>query len=116
MKGTYLLFMNLEKNLKIKIGKLGIFNFPKGTYVYAGSALNSLEARIKRHLSKKKKMHWHIDYFLKKAKIIDVTKIPSNKKTECKIANKIKGKIIANKFGSTDCKCRSHLFFIDGSF
>ena len=28
------------------------------------NAMNSLESRVKRHLSDNKKKHWHIDYLL----------------------------------------------------
>ncbi len=71
----------------MRIGALGTFDFPRGHYVYIGSALNGLEARIARHLAgvpwqnlspdlqsgeigkrcreiHQKKMFWHIDYFL----------------------------------------------------
>ena len=66
MKGSYCLIINVEKDTKIKIGKkLGIINFKKGCYVYVGSAMNSLESRVKRHLSDNKKKHWHIDYLTK---------------------------------------------------
>ena len=34
--------------------------------------MNGLEQRVARHLRKDKKMHWHIDYLLKKAKILEV--------------------------------------------
>lgn len=54
MKGCYCLIIKLEKNEKIKIGKLGSINFKKGHYVYVGSAMNSLESRLKRHLSDEK--------------------------------------------------------------
>ncbi|HSF57479.1 MAG TPA: DUF123 domain-containing protein [Candidatus Binatia bacterium] len=46
------------------MGKLGDAVFPAGTYVYTGSAMKGLAARVKRHCSRKKKIHWHIDYLL----------------------------------------------------
>lgn len=56
MKGCYCLIIKLSNNSKIKIGKkLGKLDFTKGHYVYVGSAMNSLESRIKRHLSDEKK-------------------------------------------------------------
>ena len=65
MKGTYCLIINVKKDVKIKIGKvLGEIEFKKGCYLYVGSAMNSLEKRVQRHLSKDKKKHWHIDYLL----------------------------------------------------
>ena len=66
MKGTYCLIISLKKNEKLDIGHLHQdYKFKKGYYVYIGSAMNSLVARINRHLSDDKKMHWHIDYLLK---------------------------------------------------
>ena len=63
--GSYILLLDLDNNLEIPVGKLGNISFQKGHYVYVGSALNGLDARIKRHLRKHKKIHWHIDYLLK---------------------------------------------------
>lgn len=119
MKGSYCLIINVKKDTKIKIGKkLGVINFKKGYYVYVGSAMNSLEARVKRHLSDNKKKHWHIDYFLlnKNTEIEKVYTKESNEKLECKIANKLieNEDSIAN-FGCSDCKCRSHLIYFKNS-
>ena len=83
MKGCYCLIINLDKNSEIRIGrKLGKIKFKKGTYVYVGSAMNSLESRLKRHLSDEKKMHWHIDYLLKESKITE-----NNRKALLNISN-----------------------------
>ena len=119
MKGSYCLIINVKKDTKIKIGKkLGDINFKKGYYVYVGSAMNSLEARVKRHLSDNKKKHWHIDYLLlnKNTEIKKVYTKESNEKLECKIAEKIieNEDSIAN-FGCSDCKCRSHLIYFENS-
>lgn len=113
MKGIYLLCIYVEKDINIKIGALGKINFKEGFYVYVGSAQNNLEKRIKRHLSKNKKIHWHIDYMLsnKNVKIYDVLYKKSDKSEECIIANNIEGFKIKN-FGSSDCKCYSHLIKI----
>jgi Uri superfamily endonuclease len=97
---------------KIKVGKLGVFEFPHGYYVYIGSALNNLEARIARHFSKRKKKHWHIDYLLANAEIIDFF---ISQKKECELNSKvfeIPGAMIpVEKFGSADCSCKSHLAY-----
>lgn len=119
MKGSYCLIINVEKDTKIKIGKkLGIINFKKGCYVYVGSAMNSLESRVKRHLSDNKKKHWHIDYLLlnKNSKIEKIYTKESGEKLECKIAKKIieNEESIAD-FGCSDCKCHSHLIYFKNS-
>jgi len=111
MKGSYVLLIKLEKDSTIKVGKLGNIFFKKGFYVYVGSALNSLEKRIERHKRPDKKIHWHIDYLLKHAKIKNAFYIESNEKEECQIANKFGKLEHIPGFGCSDCKCKSHLFY-----
>jgi Uri superfamily endonuclease len=116
--GVYSLLIELKKNQKIKIGNLGKFEFPKGFYIYTGSAMNSLEKRIDRHLRKNKKKFWHIDYLLsnKNAQVISILKIKTKERIECKLNKEIfknlKGKILIKKFGSSDCNCKSHLIYL----
>jgi Uri superfamily endonuclease len=112
MKGSYILVIELKENKTLQIGKLGKIFFKKGFYLYVGSALNGLEKRVQRHLKKDKKIHWHIDYLLRYAKIISVYYQESNKKEECIIAKKLANKLSSIPgFGCSDCKCDSHLFY-----
>ena len=112
MKGCYCLIINLENNSNIKIGKkLGNTTFKKGYYVYVGSAMNSLESRLNRHLSDEKKLHWHIDYLLKQAKVTDII-YNENKKVECELSEYISTKTNGIEgFGCSDCNCESHLYY-----
>ena len=73
---SYQLFINVTKEINLKVGKLGRFIFPIGSYVYTGSAKKNIDKRIERHFAKKKKLHWHIDYLLNNdaVKIIDIKK------------------------------------------
>ena len=105
----------MKKSEKLDIGHLHHgYKFEKGYYVYIGSAMNSLVARINRHLSDDKKMHWHIDYLLKNehSEIRDVLFNVSDKKIECDLASAIteNGKGVP-KFGCSDCNCSSHLIY-----
>ncbi|HJM08502.1 MAG TPA: GIY-YIG nuclease family protein [Gammaproteobacteria bacterium] len=113
---SYQLFIALSQAAEIQIGRLGLFKFPKGTYVYTGSAKRNIDERIARHLSKDKNLHWHIDYLLayEQTKIIKVIK--SGLK-ECVLNAGVKGGIIVKGFGSSDCKegCKSHLIFLEGT-
>ena len=113
--GIYNLLIFLNEDRNIKIGKLGRFNFKKGFYTYTGSSQNSLQKRVKRHLAAKKKLHWHIDYLLKYGEIIEVLVIESLKKDECRLSNEIgllrDSQIVINGFGSSDCTCKTHLYF-----
>jgi len=115
-KGTYCLIIYLRKDSDIKIGSLGNINFKKGYYVYVGSALNSLESRLKRHLSNDKKIFWHVDYLLndRSADLVDIVYAVDDDKWECSLASQISdnGSEIS-KFGCSDCNCSSHLFRFD---
>ncbi len=140
-KGVYNLLIKLDRDCRLKVGMLGTFQFPKGYYVYTGSAQNNMEKRIARHLaiaecgirnaeSQKEnifvpqsalcnphspKMHWHIDYLLRVAKVLKVVEYAGLKADECRISRAIgkhpDAKIIVKGFGSSDCRCRTHLYF-----
>jgi Uri superfamily endonuclease len=36
--------------IRVQVGRLGMFRFPAGTYVYTGRAARGLRARVRRHL------------------------------------------------------------------
>ena len=55
--GIYSLIIKLTKSSSITIGKLGRFKFPKGYYIYTGSAEKNLSQRIDRHKRKNNKGH-----------------------------------------------------------
>jgi len=114
MKGSYILIIKLDRDKKIKVGKLGDIRFKRGYYLYVGSALNGLEGRLKRHLSKNKRMHWHVDYLLNEGRIVNIYVKIGERKEECEIASYFSRKYHSiDDFGSSDCKCKSHLFFSD---
>lgn len=111
LKGSYLLILHLQTAKKIRIGKLGPINFNPGYYIYTGSAMNSLEKRIKRHFVRDKKLWWHIDYLTVNAKPLYALAIP-HKKVECSLAVELSTIFTQIKsFGCSDCKCSSHLFY-----
>lgn len=116
MKGTYTLLISVGKDLEIPVGALGKIFFQKGYYAYIGSAMNSLEHRIARHFKTKKKNFWHIDYLLenKNVSLEKAFYMESKKKLECETAKRFleKGQAI-QKFGCSDCKCKTHLFNIN---
>ena len=114
---TYCLHIQITKDITIEVGKLGQIKFPKGIYLYCGSAKRNFNKRIERHQSKIKKNHWHIDYLLsnKFVKIIEIYKFKQDDETECSLVDKFIRNDIAHSFykgfGSSDCKngCHSHL-------
>lgn len=76
-----------------------------------------MEKRIERHLRKTKQKFWHIDYLLDDANV-EVLKVfhkKAGRLEECKIAKNISEIGVPVKgFGSSDCKCESHLFKLKG--
>ena len=141
--GYYLLLIRMKAQERISIGALGELNFRGGYYIYVGSALSGLRQRVGRHMRPEKNVHWHIDYLLRRAAIVDVILFPLNHagaeeelrnglleiiaesgaglssagtaKTECLIAFATashKGiSAPAAGFGSSDCRCKSHLCY-----
>lgn len=117
-KGNYCLIISVKEDTSIRIGAKGMMSFKKGYYVYVGSALNWLDKRIERHISKKKKKHWHADYLLldDNAQIDEVVFTYSSKKIECDISNEISKNSdgYIELFGCSDCNCISHLYYFKG--
>ncbi len=127
----YVLGIELDKDMQIPVGRLGTINFNRGFYFYVGSAKSRLSSRIKRHLSKKKKLFWHIDYLLvSRASYIRYIWVGKDKQ-ECLTANLIRERLTSigrrftrdrlstqaivqgiRRFGCSDCHCISHLIFM----
>ncbi len=111
-RGSYLIVLKLEHRADIEIGKMGTQRFPRGYYLYVGSALKNLSKRIERHRRVLKNKFWHIDYLREKAEFCSAIPICSSDNLECEIAHRLKA--IAGweiqGFGSSDCSCPSHLY------
>lgn len=113
LKGVYVLIIQINHAVQLKIGALGELAFAEGLYAYVGSAQNNLELRVARHERKEKRLFWHIDYLLsdEAAKTIAVYYKTGCKAEECKIASLLEenAQSIVG-FGCSDCSCSSHLF------
>ena len=95
-----MLLIPLPKTQSINVGSLKATAFPRGNYAYVGSAMGGFKSRLNRHLKSDKKPRWHIDYLLK-----------TGERLECAIAQALNRQFMSvPNFGSSDCKCRSHLF------
>jgi sugar fermentation stimulation protein A len=114
--GCYQLICRIAKKTKIETGRLGIIEFPRGYYIYTGRALKNLQQRIARHCRADKKMRWHIDYLLTAAEIIEILIFPA-RTDECRINGRSYKEIsearFIDGFGSSDCRCQSHLIWTD---
>ena len=111
-KGSYVLVVELDAEKRIRVGSLGVIQFPRACYAYLGSALGGLKSRVKRHLSKDKKQKWHIDYLLTEAKILQIILCETERRLECLLSGSLVNELsFIPSFGSSDCRCRSHLYF-----
>lgn len=112
MRGTYALLVHVPYDLAASVGELGTLNFKAGYYAYIGSALRGLKGRVGRHLREEKKLHWHIDYLLARARAVDIVLAQARTRKECAVAGELAKHFVSIKgFGSSDCRCGSHLFF-----
>lgn len=110
ISGLYQLLIRLGQPMRICVGALGDCLFPAGCYVYTGSARRGLTQRISRHLRSHKRVHWHIDYLLAAADSVTVFVLPDLTVSECRLhADLSGGEAVIPGFGSSDCRCRSHL-------
>ncbi|WP_280771735.1 GIY-YIG nuclease family protein [Salipaludibacillus daqingensis] len=107
--------MTLDTN-DVTIGKLGSFSFQNGVYVYVGSAKRNIQSRIERHIKQDKKFRWHFDYLRPFVDIVEIQTYPGDE-GECHLFHRLmkeyNGRIPVKGFGSSDCKCTSHLFYTD---
>lgn len=114
-RGVYLLVLRLPHARSVDVGALGRLQFPAGWYVYVGSAHGpgGLDARLRRHLSPRKALRWHVDYLRAACEFVEAWAAPLPREWECEWARRLAGcpeaAIPARGFGASDCRCPSHL-------
>lgn len=119
-RGLYQLFFLLPFSLPLRVGRLGVFTFPRGYYVYTGSAMGGLIPRLSRHFATAQRgqvrSHWHIDYLLQHCRIVGVALYPTSWKGECELNQALlrylRASIPVPGFGSSDCRCSAHLLYL----
>ncbi len=112
-KGTYVLVITLGTDTDIEVGALGKHHFHSGKYCYVGSAMGGLDQRVSRHISKEKKMRWHIDRLTIVADSVYAYESYPDFIPECELARMAVacGMTPAMRgFGCSDCSCGTHLF------
>jgi Uri superfamily endonuclease len=117
MPGTYALVFSASAEKSIPIGRLGLLDLRPGFYVYVGSAFGpgGVQARIRHHLQKAHRPHWHIDFLQGYLSAIEVWFSHDHIRHEHRWADMLQktrgASTILPGFGSSDCRCRTHLFF-----
>ena len=113
--GTYVLLLRNPRSVRVRAGSLGLCDFPRGWYLYTGSAFGpgGLAARIGRHLRPDKSCRWHIDYLTAALPVRRVWLTTSPLRAECAWADllaRLGGVPAVKGFGASDCTCAAHLF------
>jgi Uri superfamily endonuclease len=115
--GTYALVLSSAGNGTIRVGRLGELALRPGFYVYVGSAFGpgGLRARITRHMKRVKRLRWHVDYLRAVSEPMEAWFTSEPNRRECEWAEALRlmpgAEVPLAGFGSSDCRCRSHLFF-----
>lgn len=117
--GVHQLWLRMLCDASLRIGKLGRFKIPAGTYVYTGRASRGLQARVSRHVRGGRRIHWHIDYLLahRQCWIERVALATTDPAMECAVNQSMgsDGSCIVPGFGASDCmrKCKAHLWRVE---
>jgi Uri superfamily endonuclease len=115
--GTYVLLMAATQRRRLTIGRLGALAVREGCYCYVGSARGpgGLRARLRHHLGTARRLHWHIDYLRRAARPVAAWFSDDPSCSEHAWADILRAmpgaSIPLRRFGASDCKCNSHLFW-----
>ena len=113
-KGTYVLVLELERPVRLRIGRLGVFDLEAGWYSYVGSAFGpgGLAARVAHHLRPAERPRWHVDHLRRVAEPAEVYHAPGPDRFEHEWARELAERLTPSvaRFGASDCRCRTHLF------
>jgi sugar fermentation stimulation protein A len=116
-RGSYILVLHLREEKTIGVGRQGRVRFPKGYYLYVGSARRNLSQRIARHQRLRKTPFWHIDDLRAHTDRPLAIPIRTEDDLECDLAKALRG--LAEweipGFGCSDCRCSSHLYGMGGN-
>ena len=112
-RGSYLLLLHLERARRIEVGRLGRLRFRPGWHLYVGSAMQGLSARLARHVRRRKRFHWHVDFLRAAADRVVPLPIRSSRREECDLAAALADLLEPGPpgFGCSDCGCPTHLFW-----
>jgi len=117
LPGSYALRLVLDQPAALTVGRLGLFVFAPGMYLYLGSAHGpgGLQGRLRHHARPAERPHWHIDWLRQHARLVGGWYAVADGPLEClwaqALANLLAAVFPMPGFGASDCAlgCRSHL-------
>jgi len=114
-RGTYILVLRACSHRSVRIGRLGTMVLEPGYYLYIGSAFGpgGLAARIRHHQRRTRRPHWHVDY-LRRHTRLETVWCGHGQRCEHEWAAAVAALPGASAalagFGSSDCRCETHLY------
>lgn len=123
LPGSYVLHLVLtEARPYLPVGRLGVFDFPAGDYLYLGSARGpgGLRARLAHHSRLSANPHWHLDFLRSHAALRGAWYATAPGALECAWSQALLhlpgAGLPAPGFGSADCRqgCPAHLVAFTG--
>jgi len=117
-KGVYVLIIQVENDLLVKVGHSRVVSISKGFYIYVGSALKNLRLRLRRYIcSSFRKKFWHIDYILSEdsVKLRGIVYSLCALKVEPSVALTLLGlgfKVVSEGLGSSEYNWKGYSHFL----
>lgn len=102
---------------RIRVGRLGSFSFPRGWYLYVGSAFGpgGVAARCNHHRRVSEHPRWHIDYLRAQMALREIWFCHGPVRREHQWAAILAADPVFDEpvtgFGASDCNCVTHLFY-----
>ena len=115
--GTYALILFCSRQERVQIGKLGPLQLRRGFYLYVGSAVGpgGVRARLAHHRKVSQPPHWYIDFLRPHTHLDRVwySHDPVRREHQwARVIHALRGASVpVAGFGSSDCHCKTHLFF-----
>lgn len=116
--GTYALVLRCSITRTVRVGRVGTIRVSPGWYVYVGSAFGpgGLQARIGHHAVRAVRPHWHIDYLRHHTRLESVCYccgVRREHEWAARVKSMATADVVLPGFGSSDCRCATHLFRFD---
>ena len=115
---SYILVIEAVVPREVQVGARGAVRLDAGWHLYVGSARRGLAARLARHRRRAKRCRWHVDYLLLHPGFTLRSVWLAANIPECELSrllSRLPGMAVsAPRFGSSDCRCPSHLWHYPG--
>ena len=111
--------MRSHTESRIPIGRKGVLKARPGFYLYVGSAHGpgGLKARVGHHLGAASRPRWHVDHLRRILPVEAVWFAADPRRLEhawARVLDEMEETSSPMRgFGSSDCRCTSHLFFTE---